>query len=59
LEAEYPLIVYKIIGQFVRCEFAKSVIGSDWGSEKAEESRFMDVYTNHTLEAIDFVRDGF
>lgn len=59
LEFEYPLIVYEIIGQFIRCEFAKNALGSDWGSERAEISKFMDVYTNRTLSAVDFVRNGF
>jgi hypothetical protein len=59
VQEEYPLIAYKIFGQSVRCEFAKDVLGDDWGEEKAEKSKFVDAFTNRTLGAIDFIRDGF
>lgn len=59
LEDEYPLIADGVFGQFVRCHFARDVLGEDWGKEKAEKSRFIDTLTNRTLGGIDFIRDGF
>ena len=59
LEDEYPFITYSVFGQFIRCHFAKNVLGEDWGKEKAEKSRFIDSRTNRTLGSIDFIRDGF
>lgn len=59
LKQEYPLMAYRIFGQFVRCEVTKELLDSVWGSEKAEKSEFTDGYSNQTLNAIDFIRDGF
>ena len=59
LEKEYPLIAYQIFGQYRRCEFARGIIGKDWGEEKAEKSTFIDAFTNRTLSAKDFIRGGF
>lgn len=59
LEDEYPFITYTIFGQFIRCQYAKEVLGEDWGKEKAEKSIFIDGRTNRTLGGIDFIRDGF
>ena len=52
-------MAYRIFGQFVRCEVTKELLDSVWGSEKAEKSEFTDGYSNQTLNAIDFIRDGF
>ena len=59
LEDDYPFIAHSIFGQFIRCQFARYVLGEDWGTEKAEKSKFVDSRTNRTLGGIDFIRDGF
>ena len=59
LEKEYPLIAYRVFGQFVRCNFARDMLGEEWGAEKAELSVFTDTRTNRSLGAIEFVREGF
>ena len=35
------------------------ILGNDWGTEKAEESIFIDAYTNRTAGAADFITEGF
>jgi hypothetical protein len=34
-------------------------LGNVLGTEKAEESIFIDAYTNRTAGAADFIREGF
>jgi len=46
-------------GQFCRCQFAKKALGGDWGKATAEESIFINGYTDETLDAADFIRNGF
>jgi len=58
-EKDYPLIAYRVFGQFVRCNFARDMLGEEWGGEKAEMSVFTDTRTNRSLSAIEFVREGF
>ena len=59
LQNEYPLIAFRVFGQYVRCAFAKDMLGEEWGGEKAEKSVFVDTRTNQSLGAIEFIRDGF
>jgi len=59
IKDQFPEIAYQFFGQLVRCEFAMVILGSDWGTEKAEESIFIDAYTNRTARAADFITEGF
>lgn len=56
---EHPVLAYHIVGQIVRCEFARKKLGDGWGTEKAEKTRFFDIDTNRSLDATEFIRDGF
>jgi len=58
-EKDYPVMAFRIYGQLLRCEFAKKKLGSEWGGERGEKSKFVDTYTNQSLNAIEFIRDGF
>jgi len=49
-------LVYR---QYCRCNFAKSTLGEDWGTEKAEKSNFVDPRTNKTSGPVDFIKNGF
>ena len=53
------MIAYGVFGQFVRCNFAREMLGQEWGSEKAEKSVFIDTKANRSLGAVEFIRDGF
>ena len=59
VEPEFPLIAYQFFGHFVRCEFAHSVLGQDWGTKKADESTFVDANSNRTAGAVEFILEGF
>jgi hypothetical protein len=59
IKDQFPEIAYQFFGQLVRCEFAMEILGNDWGTEKAEESIFIDAYTNRTARAADFITEGF
>jgi hypothetical protein len=58
IKDQFPEIAYQFFGQLVRCEFAMEILGNDWGTEKAEESIFIDAYTNRTARAADFITEG-
>jgi hypothetical protein len=59
IEPIWPLFAYGCHGQLLRCHYAKGVLGDDWGTSKAEKSKFFDGRTNMTLDAIDFIQEGF
>ena len=56
---EHPFLAYHVVGQIVRCEFARKKLGDGWGTEKAEKTKFIDIDTNKSSDAIEFIRDGF
>jgi hypothetical protein len=56
---QFPVVAFTVFGQMVRCGLAKELLGLQWGSEKAEETVFIDRITNKTLNATDFILDGF
>lgn len=55
IEDRFPEIAYQFFGQLVRYEFAMESLGHDLGTEKAEESIFIDAYTNRTAGAADLL----
>jgi hypothetical protein len=59
LELIWPLFAYGAYGQLLRCQYARDILGEDWGSQKAEKSRFFDGRTNKTLDGVDFIQEGF
>jgi len=59
LEKEYPLIAYRVFGQLVRCNFARDMLGQEWGAETAEKTMFTDTGTNRSIGAIEFIQEGF
>jgi hypothetical protein len=59
LESVNPMCARAVYGQFVRCAFAKKVLGDDWATEKAEDCLFVNVSTNETMTPVDFIRVGF
>jgi hypothetical protein len=59
LEKEYALIAYRVFGQMVRCNFAREMLGEEWGAEIAEKTVFTDTRTNRSVGAIEFIQEGF
>jgi len=59
LEKEYPLITYRVFGQLVRCNFAREMVGEEWGAEIGEKTVFTDTRTNRSVGAIEFIQEGF
>ena len=44
----------------MRCWYAERVLGAEvWGTEKGEETLFLDAQRNVTMKGVDFIRDGF
>lgn len=59
LAEDFPEVALTAMGQYVRCCYAKKALGEEWGTEKGEETVFMDAPTNASMSAVDFIRDGF
>ena len=59
LNGEFASVQYRCLGQIVRCQVARRVLGVDWGTEAGERRTWDDLRTNHSLSGIDFIREGF
>lgn len=59
LAAEYPDLAIRAMGQYMRCWYAERALGGEWGTEKGEETVFVEGGTNLSMKAVDFIRDGF
>jgi hypothetical protein len=59
LNEEFASVQYRCLGQIVRCQFARRMLGEEWGTEAGERRTFDDLRTNHSLSGMEFIRDGF
>jgi hypothetical protein len=59
LAKDFPEVALTAMGQYVRCCYAKKALGKEWGTEKGEETVFMNAPTDASMSAVDFIRDGF
>jgi hypothetical protein len=59
LATEYPELAIRTMGQYMRCWYAERTLGEEWGTEKGDETVFVDGPTNVSLKAVDFIRHGF